>query len=259
MIGRTLFNMKCLVVCTTDSMIWNFLIPHINLWKKNGITVDVACSKTGFYFDELKEKFNFNMNEFSFTRSPFSLSNIKAFFKLKKFIKNENYDVVISQEPVGGVLGRIAGKLNGCKNVYTAHGFHFYKGAPLKNWLIYYPVEKFLSRITDVLISINEEDFLISKTFKAKKIFKIPGIGVDLNRFDKSSVDKFAVREQLGFSNDEKIILTVAEMIPRKNYETALKALSLIKDLKEMLKYQIYYLQNSRRLWMQLKSLLRTT
>ena len=222
--------MKMLVVCTTDSMIWNFLIPHIEYWKEKGNTVDIACSKTGFYFDELANKHGYTMFEMPFTRFPFSTANMRAFKQLKTLVVSNDYDVVVSQEPVGGVLGRLAGCKGGAKNVYAAHGFHFFKGAPLKNWLIFYPIEKFMARKTDVLVTINEEDYQAAQNFKAKKVVKIDGIGVNLERFSCTGIDRDQKRQELGIPANAKVILTVAEMIPRKNYQTALKTIASLKD-----------------------------
>ena len=218
-------------------MIWNFLIPHITFWKEHGDTVDAACSRTGFYFEELANKYHLHMYEIPFTRQPFTLVNLQAWRQLEKLVSSGHYDVVVSQEPVGGVLGRLAGHRSGAKNIYTAHGFHFYKGAPRKNWLLYYPIERAMSRITDVLVTINEEDYLAAKKFKSKKAVKINGIGVDLNRFSHVETDAESKKKELKIPPEKKVILTVAEMIPRKNYETALKAIARLK--KEPLVYLI--------------------
>ncbi len=222
--------MRILVVCTTDSMIWNFLIPHIKYWQDKGDTVEIACSRTGFYIDELRSKHGFTVHEIPFQRFPFKPKNFTAYKMLKKIVRENRYDAVVSQEPVGGVLGRMAGKKYKCKNVYTAHGFHFFKGAPRLNWMLYYPIEKMMARKTDVLVTINEEDYQRSLKFKAKKKVKIDGIGVDLNRFGHVSASKEELREKLDIPQDAFVILTVAELIPRKNYETALQALSKIKE-----------------------------
>lgn len=221
---------KVLVVCTTDSMIWNFLIPHINYWIEKGIDVDIACSKTGFYFDEIEQLYQGHVFLIPFERFPFKKQNIQALKQLNKLIKSNNYSCIISQEPVGGVLGRIAGKMNHCKNVYTAHGFHFYKGAPLFNWICYYPIERFMSFFTDALITINEEDFNKAKSFHAGEKFKINGIGVDLEKFYHNDMNEKLLKKELGIDDDSFIILTVAELIERKNYETALKAIKEISD-----------------------------
>ena len=218
--------MKFLVVCTTDSMIWNFLVPHILFWMEHGHKVEVACSKTGFYFDELKHKFGFEIHEIPFERFPFRKENIKSYRKLKHLIKDKKYDIVISQEPVGGVLGRLAGRKYGCKNVYTAHGFHFYKGAPLIDWIVFYPIERGMAYITDTLITINHEDYMRARQFRARQVIQIDGIGVDINKFIEISKERKDIRSSLKIQDDDYVILTVAELIPRKNYETALKALA---------------------------------
>lgn len=125
----------------------------------------------------------------SITRTPFSIKNLFGYFELKKIIKKNEYDIIHCHTPMGGCLGRLAAKelwkKNKVKIIYTAHGFHFYKGAPLFNWLVYYPIEKILSKYTDVSIVINEEDFQLTqkKKFRAKQVVKFDGVGVNLERF----------------------------------------------------------------------------
>lgn len=166
-----------------------------------------------------------------FNRSPFSMVNIKAYSQLKDIIDRENYDIIHCHSPVGGVITRLAAKRarkQGTKVLYTSHGFHFYKGAPLINWLLYYPVEKYLSKYTDCLITINEEDFILAKSkFKAKKVEKINGVGVDLNKFTPVSIEeKLTLRNQHGFSEDDFILICVAEFTKNKNHRFIIKSIA---------------------------------
>ena len=119
---------RILIVCTTDSMIWNFLIPHINELQKCGYYVECASSKTGEFFNNLISYHNIIMNEIPFERSPYSVNNFRAYKLLCKIIKDKEFDTVFCHEPVGGAIGRLAGHKCGCRVVYMAHGFHFYKG-----------------------------------------------------------------------------------------------------------------------------------
>lgn len=115
----------------------------------------------------------------------------------------------------------------GTKVFYTAHGFHFYKGAPLKNWLLYYPVEKFCSRFTDVLITINREDYaLAQRKMKAKRVEYVPGVGVDLHKFGTSTVDKAAKRAELGVPEDAFVLLSVGELNENKNHQIVIQAIA---------------------------------
>ena len=178
-------------------MIWNFLIPHINELKKKGYIVECAASKTGIYFEELKDKYDIQIFEIPFTRNPISLKNIKSFFALSKLIKKRKYDLIYCHEPVGGMMGRLAGKLNGKKVIYMAHGFHFFKGASAKHWMIYYPAEFILSFFSDALITINQEDYSRAKKLYAKHNYYIHGIGIQ-EKINKSLISSEKLREKLG-------------------------------------------------------------
>lgn len=221
--------MKVLVLCTTDSMITNFLIPHIQNMIGKGYHVECACSVTGDFFSILRDHYGFIMHEIDFERNPFKIKNFSAFHNLNALVKNGKYDVIFCHEPVGGAMGRIVGHLNHCKVVYMAHGFHFYKGAPKKMYLFYF-VERFLARWTDVLITINKEDYQASLSFKAKKKVLTNGIGVDTSKFVIEPNCNY-IREELGIPNDTTtILLSVGELIERKNHEPVIRALKQLSN-----------------------------
>lgn len=217
-----------LVVCTTDSMIWNFLVPHIKHLQSKGINVECACSKTGFFYEEL-ENMGLILHEIPFERHPFKLKNVKSFFNLKNLISKKHYDLIQCHEPVGGALGRLTGKICKKKVMYFAHGFHFFKGAP-KSSIIYYIIEKTLSFFTDDLITINNEDYLSALKFHAKRTFKIHGIGIDTSKFKKSDLHNQS-DSILGSTNTNIFkIISVGELIPRKNHITIIKSLLYLPE-----------------------------
>ncbi len=225
--------MKILFVATVRSHIGQFHMPFIKKLKELGFTVDAA------YHDNSKDKPGLdtsaldNVFEVPFTRSPYSLGNIKSIFILKNILKNGGYDAVHCHTPMGSVITRIAAKgfrKKGLKVIYTAHGFHFYNGASKKNWIVYYTVEKLLAKYTDCLITINEEDFeLAENKLPAKKIYKVNGVGVDLNSFKPKTADeKAALREKYGYLKDDFLIIYPADFCYRKNHLMLLEALKLV-------------------------------
>jgi len=157
-------------------------------------------------------------------RSPYSPKNFRAYRELKKIIKAGHYDIVHCHTPVGALLARIAcrnERRRGLKVIYTAHGFHFYKGAPLLNWLLYYPIEKLLARRTDCLITINDEDFARCKNnkFNAGEICKIDGVGIDLSRFKPANAqEKSDLRKEYGYADGDFILIYAAELNNNKNH-----------------------------------------
>ncbi|NBI72681.1 glycosyltransferase family 1 protein [Clostridiaceae bacterium] len=219
---------RVLIVCTTDSMIWNFLIPHIRSMERQGMSVECACSRTGVYLDELISEYGLTVYELPFQRSPYSLKNITAYRHLVSLIRLRRYDTIFCHEPVGGAIGRLAGRKTGCKVIYMAHGFHFYRGAPKRNWLIYYPVEIYLSRLTDLLITINREDYEAAKRMKASDVALVNGVGVHTGQFHAYETD--CLRTQFGLKKDDFILLTVGELIPRKNHKLLIQAISKMGD-----------------------------
>lgn len=227
--------MKALFVATARSHIGQFHMPFIRELQKRGFTVDAAykdnsADKPGLDLSDIDHVF-----EVPFSRSPYSFSNIKAFFELKKIIKNGGYDVVHCHTPMGAVVTRLAAKgmrKKGLKVIYTAHGFHFYKGAPRMNWLFFYPVEKYLAKFTDALITINEEDYNCAEhgDFSAGKIYKTHGVGVDINKFSPLSEEKKqSLRKTFGFFDDDFLIIYPADFCHRKNQNMLLKAFAKLQ------------------------------
>lgn len=231
---------KVLIVATVvKTHIMQFHIPTMKMLHENRWTVEVAARNDYENPEDCSIPYCDRYYNIQFERSPFSRQNIKAYKELKKIIDCGDYDVVHCHTPVGGVLGRLASRKarkNGTKVFYTAHGFHFYKGGPISSWLIYYPIEKYCAHFTDKLITINQEDYeLAKKRMKAKEIVYIPGVGIDTKRFSNSafSVDEVRMkREELGVKDDERMLVSVGELIPRKNHSTVIKALYNIQDRK---------------------------
>lgn len=224
--------MKILFVATVQSHICQFHLPIMGMLKDKGYEVHVAArdnleEKNGLQMKNVDKVFNI-----PFERSPFNSKNIKAYKELKRIMKEENYDIVHCNTPVGGILTRLAGRKlrkNGLRVIYTAHGFHFYKGAPKKNWIIYYPIEKFMSRYTDDLITITEEDYNLAKSkgFKGN-IHHVHGVGVNSSKFVKlSEEDRQELRKSKGY-NDEFIILCTGELNKNKNQATLIRAMAEI-------------------------------
>ena len=215
--------MKALFTATVKSHIGQFHMPFIKELQARGYEVHAAYKDNSNQKQGLDTSAIDKIYEVPFSRSPYSPSNIKAYFALKKIIDENSYDVIHCNTPMGAVITRLAAlgaRKRGTKVVYTAHGFHFYKGAPRINKILFYPVEKILSRCTDALITINSEDYnaALDHNFKAKKIYHINGVGVDLSRFHSVSPDKkLALREQYGYSDDDFIMIYPADFCERKN------------------------------------------
>ena len=224
-------------------MMKQFLIPHVVMLAENGFEVEVACSDIGGRLYEIRENLRGHVKKFytiRLVRSPFTIKNIYGYRDLKGIIKDGNYDLIWTNEPVMGISTRLAAvkaRKAGTKVIYMAHGFHFFKGAPLINWLLYYPVEKLSSRWTDVLITINTEDYeRAKKKFHAKKVEYIPGVGLDTKKFRNCIVNKGKKCEDLGIPSDQFIMLSIGELHDRKNQRVVIEALHKLDN------HGIYYL-----------------
>lgn len=227
--------MKRLLLTCTDLMALQFLVPHVKYLSQNDFTVELACSDVGGRLDELRDELHgiAKVHTVRLVRSPFSPGNLNGYKDLKKLINSQHWDIIWTNEPVMGVMTRLAARKarrSGTNVIYMAHGFHFYKGAPKFNWLIYYPVEKFCSRFCDMIITINNEDYQRAKNFHAKRVEKINGIGVDLEKFAPNDDIRAAKRSELGLDENDIMLFNVGELTRRKNQHVIIEALHQLKD-----------------------------
>lgn len=232
---------QVLILTTTHDFLGKFEMENVKLLQRMGYVVHYAARMEEPHYisdRERLERMGVQIHSIEIARSPYVLrDNQKALKQILKLIELYHFDILHCHTPVGGVLGRLAGKLSGDKNltvIYTAHGFHFYKQAPLWNRLVYYGIEKRLARFTDILIVINEEDYRHAKRFHLKKggkVYKIPGIGLDRNRFRPLSQNaRKAFRKKLGIQEEDFFLVSVGELNENKNHRILLKAFQIVKE-----------------------------
>jgi len=226
--------MKILYVTTIGGTM-DFFVSFIKQLLKEGNTVDIATNENNSKVPECYKEWGCTVYQIDTSRSPLNMGNIKAITQIKELVAKEKYDIVHCHTPVAAMCTRLAcrrARKNGTRVFYTAHGFHFYKGAPLKNWMLYYPVEKICAHFTDVLITINQEDYALAlKKMKAKRVEYVPGVGIDLTKFGKATVDMSAKRKELGIPEDATLLLSVGELNENKNHETVIRAISDMNDV----------------------------
>lgn len=190
---------KILFVSNISDRISNFSIPSIEAGQRLGYEVHLAANYSNF--SDNADKYNVRINHIDIIRNPLAIGNIKALIQMCKLIKKEKYDMIHCNTPIGGILGRISGKICGVsKVIYTAHGFHFYKGAPIVNNLIYKNIERLLARITDGIITINKEDYNAAKKLKLRKngkVYYIPGVGINTDEYYKNGERENILRKKL--------------------------------------------------------------
>lgn len=232
---------RVLILASVASMIGQFNRDNISLLQKMGYKVDVACNfKNGSTFSEesakqlKKELIEQGVRCFhvDFSRSPVQIGkHVQCYRTVKRLMLENQYLFCHCHSPIGGAIARIAGHATKTKIIYTAHGFHFFKGASVLNWAIYYPIELLLSYWTNCLITINKEDYYRAKyKFHVKKTVYIPGVGIDSNRFLNLGISREQKRQELGLSKEDIFVLSVGELNKNKNHEVVVQALAGIKD-----------------------------
>lgn len=236
---------KVLFVATVvKTHMMQFHIPYLKMFKEMGWETAVASRNDYENPEDCRIPYCDAYYDIPFERMPWKPKNFRAYRMLKKIIDEGEFDIVHCHTPVGAMIARLAAwkaRKKGTKVIYTAHGFHFFQGAPLLNWLLFFPAEWLLAPVTDVLITINKEDYALArKRLHCKRIEYVPGVGIKTEKFRSNADIRQEKRRELGYGDDDFLMLTVAEMTPNKNHITILKAMALLKEKAEFSK--LHYL-----------------
>lgn len=234
---------KALLIASMASMLDNFNRDNIDTLLSLGYELTLASNfhtnqdsnsqeKTERFLRDMKEK-GAKCVQIDFSRGIIDIKGQwKSYQQVKKLLK-QKFDLIHCHSPICAAITRLCAskyRKTGTRVVYTAHGFHFFKNASIQNWLIYYPIEKMMSRFTDVLITINKEDYYRAKyKFHAKKTVYIPGVGIDSKRFQNLGISREQKRQELGLSKEDILILSVGELNKNKNHEVVVRALAGLK------------------------------
>lgn len=214
--------------------IMEFHVPYLKLFREMGWETQVAARNDYENPADCVIPYCDAYTDIPFERNPLKPGNLRAYRMLKKLIDAGSFDLIHCHTPVGAILTRLAAvsaRKRGTKVIYTAHGFHFFKGAPLLNWLVYFPAEWLCSFLTDVLITINREDYAFAKRHMyAGKILYVPGVGVDVKRFGGFADTREETRRELGLGEKDFFLLSVGEMTPNKNHEMVIRAMKQLED-----------------------------
>ncbi len=226
-------RLKILYVTTVGGTM-GFFKNFIKELLEHGNRVDIACNYEESEVPECYREWGCHIYHLPCSRTPSDKGNLTAARKLWKLTKMQRYDIVHCHTPVAAFCTRVACmevRHYGTRVFYTAHGFHFYNGAPLKNWLLYYPAEWLCSWWTDVLITINQEDYRRAKKhFHAKKVAYVPGVGIDTRKFQNGLCDRKQKRKELGVKETDIMLLSVGELCERKNHGIVIRAIAKLNN-----------------------------
>lgn len=234
---------KVLIVASVVSFIEWFNKDNVDyLNKERNCELHIACNfeymedtdeeRTRKYIKKIKSE-GVILHNIHFARSPFSKANINCYRQLKAIIEENHFDLIHVHTPTVSILTRLAARKarkQGSTVMYTCHGFHFHNAAPKKNWMMFYPMERVMSRFCDYIVTINKEDFNRAKTFNAPNVRYIPGVGVNINHIHNCKIDKKAYKREIGVPENCILVLSIGEMIERKNHEVIVRALAKVQN-----------------------------
>lgn len=228
---------KVLIVTALAGFVRSFLNNDISILQGMGYEVHCAANANHKGANDVVEYLNsnnvvFHQVDFSST-SPFSNETYQSYKQIKKVILESRFDVIHCHTPIAGALTRIAARKErekSTKVIYTTHGFYFHRGSRKINWLIYYNIEKFVSKFTDVMVTINKEDYENAKKMHCNDVVRISGVGVDTSKFISVDIDRDDYRASIGVSKNDIMLLSIGELSHRKNHQIIIKALAKLNN-----------------------------
>ena len=225
---------KRILITCTDSMMKQFLEPHVRNLAENGYEVEIACSEVLNRMTEFRKDLEqlVPVHQLHLKRSPLAVSNARGYRELKKLIDSGRYDLIWTNEPVMGVVTRMAARKarkQGTRVMYMVHGFHFYKGAPLPNWMLFCPVERMMASKADCICTINREDYARARKMRTPRAAYIHGVGIDTDRL-RPGENPTDLRNELGLPKEAFLVLSVGELNANKNQQVIIRAIARMKD-----------------------------
>ena len=225
---------KRILITCTDSMMKQFLEPHVRNLAENGYEVEIACSEVLNRMTEVRQDLErlVPVHQLHLKRSPLAVSNARGYRELKKLIDSGHYDLIWTNEPVMGVVTRMAARKarkQGTRVMYMVHGFHFYKGAPLPNWMLFCPVERMMASKADCICTINREDYARARKMRTPRAAYIHGVGIDTDRL-RPGENPTDLRNELGLPKEAFLVLSVGELNANKNQQVIIRAIARMKD-----------------------------
>ena len=230
--------MKLLFISNfTGKKVGSFSIASIMAAKSLGYEYHLAANFRNSTSEQMmrdEEYYGIHLHQIDFERNPFDLKNLRALRQVIKLIRREKIDMIHCNTPIGGAAGRIAGWI--CKVpvvIYQVHGFHFYKGAPLINWVLFYSIERWLAKITDVLITINKEDYDLANTFSLRnrgKVYYVPGVGIDTNLYISRETIRSKKRASLMLKDDDIMAVSIGNTGEKEKYITAISSIAKVNN-----------------------------
>lgn len=234
---------KILILTTVSGFVYKFEMENVKILQEKGYEVHYAANENlpRYLFDEqMKQKSGIIFHNICIEKSPLKYrENVKALNQIMDIIWREQIQVLHCHTPLGGVLGRMAGKR--CekqglplKIIYTAHGFHFYQGAPQLTAVIYRMVETYLAKYTDILVTINREDYENARKFQLRpsgSVCLIPGAGLDMEQYVPVTEKQYQnCREKLGIAENQLFLLSVGEVNENKNHRVVIESLRQLRE-----------------------------
>jgi glycosyltransferase involved in cell wall biosynthesis len=221
---------------------FNFLAPLFRLLRDEGHEVTAACA-----MDEggAGLRRHLGTSGYGSVRVPLSRRLHPGtlgtdLLTLSRLLRGGRYDLLHLHGPMPGLQGRLAAHLAGVPRVvYQAHGFWFHDAMPAWQRLPATALEWALGRLlTDRLVVVNAEDESLARRWRFRpgpdEVLRVPGVGVDTDRFRPARVGERANRERerhlLGLPTRGTLVAFVGRLVREKGVRELVEAMEPLLD-----------------------------
>lgn len=206
--------------------IFSFLVDLVNA-TSNDFDIVIAYSKRTQTPENFKSYFASNVKFIevkNFTRSISLKKDLKAFFEVRKIIKEEKPEIIHLHSSKAGFIGRFAGNGKKIKMLYNPHGFSFLMqdSSKLKR-KIYWIIEKLGALRKCTIVGCSQGEYEEALKLSKNAICINNGINVEklqeeTKDFETKEIDlenlKICTSGRIGYQKNPEFFNEIAENLP---------------------------------------------
>lgn len=214
------------IVESFGSGVFSFLVDLVNSTDEE-FDITIAYGRRTETLENFKDYFSDRVNFIevkNFTRSIKLKKDVKAFFEVKKIIKELNPDVIHLHSSKAGFIGRFAGNGKKVKMLYNPHGFSFLmKNSSKIKRLMYWWIEKISTIRKCTIVGCSQGEY--EEALKLSKNSICINNGVNVEKLEKETADfkekeidfnnlKICTSGRIGYQKNPKLFNEIAQAFP---------------------------------------------
>ncbi|GEN66729.1 glycosyltransferase family 4 protein [Chryseobacterium rhizosphaerae] len=233
-------NYKVLHIVTVSFVINHFFGKQFKyLSKKTNNDYYLGCTPSEEFF-QLAEPLEYTPFAVDVTRNISPITDLKAIYKIYKFIKKNNIEIVVGHTPKGGMVSMIAAALSGVKTrIYFRHGIIYETSTGLKRFLLQ-NIDRLSGTLATEVVCVSNSVKAISEAdhLNARSKNIVLGLGtcngIDTeNKFNPEKQDEYLIkdiRNNTKITDKDFVIGYVGRLVKDKGINELIEAWKTLRE-----------------------------